>query len=247
MSASATVKSSESRHDRRRRRQDPREVHPRDEVGVLRQFGGRCRHGRRDVDPQAHRGIHEHRVREPVRRQLREPPEDDREDHEAGERLQQRPCDAEQRLPVAHLERALREHDTEIAVSPTPRGARAAAARAAEAGSRSTRLRRRRPARPERRRARSRGVPSHARRASISGSASAPPRARRSGRPGASIRPRGGSRATGACSKGAGPAPGGRGRADRSPARWHLRARSGSRRWPAPVLLRSRAARVRAA
>ena len=87
-------------------------------MGVLRQFGGRCGHGRRDVDPQAHRGIHEHRVREPVRRQLREPPEGDREDHEAGERLQQRPCDAEQRLPVAHLERALREHDTEIPVCP---------------------------------------------------------------------------------------------------------------------------------
>ena len=172
MSASATVKSSESRQDRRRGRQDAREVHPRDEVRVLRQLGGRCRDGRRDVGPQAHRGIDEHRVREPVRRQLREPPEDDREDHEPGERLQQRPADAQQRLPVAHLERALREHDAEIAVRATPRRARAAAARAAEAGSRSTRPRRRRPARPERRRAPSRGVPSHARRASISGSAS---------------------------------------------------------------------------
>ena len=108
----------QSRHDRRRGRQDAREVHARDEVRVLRQFGGGCRDGRRHVGPQAHRGIDEHRVRQAVRRQLREAPEDEREDHQSGERLQQRPGDAQQRLPVAHLERALREHDAEVAVPP---------------------------------------------------------------------------------------------------------------------------------
>ena len=70
----------------------------------------------------------EDRIREALRRQVGELPEDEREDDHRQERLQHRPRDADQRLLVAHLDVAPREDQREVASAPELPEVRQAAA-----------------------------------------------------------------------------------------------------------------------
>ena len=77
---------------------------------------------RREQEPGQHAGEDQDRIgRGAVARQLREPAEDDREDHHGQERPDDRPGDADHGLLVAHGDVAPGEDREELAIVPEVR------------------------------------------------------------------------------------------------------------------------------
>ena len=72
----------------------------------------------REEGPGQQAGEREQRIRKPVRADVREPPEEDREDDHRQQRLQNGPGDAEQRLLVAHLDVAPDQEVEQLAIGP---------------------------------------------------------------------------------------------------------------------------------